>query len=195
MILPDLGFLHIEDIENLTDVAKNVVTGAAVVVGGIWAYWRFVRERARWPRASVKLHFEERELDTRVVLLNVTVQIANDGKGLMELTKIRLDLHRVKPVEDKERSRIAADNFHRTDSTEADWPLIQHLVKSFGDDAAELEPGETDMFSFDFFLEEQTDTVQAYAFVENRRKKRGTHELGWTITALHDLTVPSPRES
>jgi hypothetical protein len=195
MSVPDLGFLHIEDIENLSDVAKNVVTAAAVVVGGIWAYWRFVRERARWPRASVTLSFEERELDARVALLNILVDVSNEGKGLMEITNIRMDLHRVRPVEDKEKCRIAADNFHREDSTEADWPLIQHLVKSFGEEPAELEPGETDTFSFDFFLEDPADTVQAYVFIDNRKKKHGTHELGWTITALHDLKVLTPAGS
>jgi hypothetical protein len=195
MTLPDLAFLHIEDIENLTDVVKNIVTAAAVIVGGVWAYWRFVRERARWPRASVELLFEERQLSSGLALLNVTVRICNEGKGLMELTKIRLDLHRVKPIDGKAKNRIGADNFHRPEATEADWPLIQHLVRSFGEDAAELEPSETDTFSFDFFLEEPTETVQAYAFVDNKKKKHGTHELGWAVTALYDLRTPISAES
>jgi hypothetical protein len=185
-----LAFLHIEDIENLTDVAKNVVTAGALIVGGIWAYWRFARERVRWPRAAVELLFEERRIGSGIILLNVTVSVCNEGKGLMELTKLRLDLHRIRPLDAKMKSRIEADNAHRTGSVEADWPLIRHRVRTFAEKAAELEPGETDTFAFDFFIEEPTETVQAYAFLDNKKKKRGTHELGWAVTALYDLKLP-----
>lgn len=186
----------IADLETWTGISEifsNAITGAAVIVGAIWAYWRFVRERTRWPRAEVDIYFTQRSLGESTILLNVKVKVKNDGRGLMELTKLRLDLHRVLPLGGEMRGKIERGKQFEPGSVEANWPLIGQLVRDWENGTAELEPGETDEFGFDFFLGTEIETVFLYVYLDNVAKKRGNRALGWVVTELHDIEIEKPR--
>ena len=79
-----LPLASIGDWKTISDIASNVVTIAAVGFGGAWAYWRFVRERTRWPRAELELVVTHCQLTEERTLLNATVKIRNAGAGLMK---------------------------------------------------------------------------------------------------------------
>lgn len=138
-------------------------------------------------RAALALELSERHLDRRNVLLAAKLRIKNEGRGLMKLTKLRFDLYRVRPLGEGMRSRIDAGKPYGAKRIDADWPVIDQRIRCWSEDLPELEPGESDEFCCDFFLCSPEETVFLYAYVENVKKKRGRRELGWSVTAFHDL--------
>jgi hypothetical protein len=184
-----------DDWSTVSDVVSNFATVAALLVGGAWAYIAFVRERTRWPRAEVALSFSERRLDGEFVLVNVGVQIKNEGRGLMQLTRIRVDLRRVLPLDDDMPAKIRAGDQYGDNGVQTQWPEIKKHER-IPSGRIELEPGEAAEFGFDFFIDPTTEVVQAYAFVQNVAKEHGKHPLGWGVTALHDIqATPRDREA
>lgn len=184
----------LEDVKNAGDVVSSAVTAVAIIVGGVWAYWRFARERTRWPRAAVALEFTERRLDARTLLLAVKLRVTNEGRGLMKLTELRFDLHRVRPLDREMRGRIDSTGAYAESGLDADWPLIEQRKRTWDrDERPELEPGESDEYCCDFFLGPSEETVFLYAYLENEKKKRGSRRLGWPATGFYDLQPGHPR--
>jgi len=189
-----------------SEVIANAATAAAVFIGGLWAYRRFFRERTRWPRADLTLTVTQRRLDPRTILANVKVTIRNDGRGLMELAKIRVDLHHVLPLESEMREKIDAYAHFQENGVEASWRLIKRHKQVWGSSPPiwpvrvftktpkrpELEPGESDTYGFDFFIPATTEAAFVYAYVGNLAKKGGKHELGWSLTEYFDINTPAP---
>lgn len=176
----------LDDWSTVSDIVASLATVAALLVGGVWAYRGFVRERMRWPRADVALVFAERHLGEELVLVNVTVRVKNEGRGLMQLTRLRVDLRRVLPMAEGMPAKIHAGGHYRKNGVQVLWPQIKQLERK-PSGKIELEPGETDEFGFDFFVDPKTKVVQVYAFVENVAKKHGKRPLGWGVTELYDL--------
>lgn len=189
-----LAAWSVEDWKNTSDIASNVVTAGALIAGAVWAYWRFVRERTRWPRAEVDLAFEERTLDAKTLLLNVGVKVKNEGRGRMDLAELRVDVYEVRPLGDEMRKKIDCDTQFETGAVEATWPLLDQHKKDSSGGKAEVEPGESDEFVFDFFLDPRVETVSVYAYLANVTKSRRgrwrwskPRELGWSVTRLYDI--------
>jgi hypothetical protein len=49
-----LGFM-LDDVQTAVEIATGTVTALAVIVGGVWAYFRFVKERPYRPRLEVTM--------------------------------------------------------------------------------------------------------------------------------------------
>lgn len=114
----------------------------------------------------------------------------------MSLSELRLDVYRVLPLVEKMRKAIECENQFSPGEVEADWPLLELRKKDCSEGKAELEPGETDEFVFDFFLSSKVHTISVYAYLENAAKSRRfwriwkkPQPLGWSATRLHDLEV------
>jgi hypothetical protein len=178
----------LDDLKNASDVLANAATVVAILIGAGWAYWRFLRERTRWPRAALALEFTERRLDDATVFLAVKLHVTNEGRGLMRLTELRWDLHRVLPLDAVMRGKLHDGGVYHQSGVEADWPLIDQRTRSWSnDERPELEPGESDEYCCDFFVSASEQTVFLYAYLENEKKKRGNRKLGWTATAFRDM--------
>ena len=71
---------------------------------------------------------------------------------------------------------------------QAAWPEIdQHLCEWKPDDQPQIEPGESDEYALDFFIEPTEEVVFVYGYLRNVEKSKG-QELGWNVTAFYDLT-------
>jgi hypothetical protein len=173
--------------QTASDVVSNAATVAAICVGGTWAYWRFIRERTRWPRTEVELMVTHRQLDALTVVLHAKAKVRNSGRGLMKLRQLRVDLQRVRPLGREMSASIKAGTPFNKTGVEAAWPLIEQHVRNWEDDKPELEPGESDEFGVDFFIAPSDEVVFVYCYLENVKKRHGTKELGWSVSGFYDL--------
>jgi hypothetical protein len=183
----DAGAL--ETVKMATDVATSVVTIVAILVGAVWGYWTFLRERTRWPKATLELIVSHRELTPERSLLHAKVKVHNAGRGLMKLTELRVDVHRVLPLDEATAKELEGDSLVQKDQGKAKWPRLKQWRRKWGDEREPepvLEPGENDEFDFDFVVPSTLQTVYVYVYVKNVARKRGG-ELGWTVTDLYDL--------
>lgn len=194
----------LETVKTATDVASNLVTIGAVLVGAVWAYLAFVRERTRWPKANLKLELTDRRLTDDQALLHVKVDVHNAGRGLMTLREMRVFVYRVLPLDGGIRAKIedgelipqpARDDsggYEKQSHFDARWSMFPPATRHWSardpelDDEPEVEPGENEEFSCDFLLPAELETVFVYVYVRNV-EKRGKKEMGWTVTDYHDL--------
>jgi hypothetical protein len=91
----------LENLETLASVLQAIVTSVAIAVGGIWAYYRFVKERTYRPRLAVTIgarlsstHGGRSVLATRVAVKNIgasNVELVRRGTGLRISTALLPD--------------------------------------------------------------------------------------------------------
>lgn len=78
--------------KDVTGGLQSLVTAAGVLVGGSWAYFKFVRGRTHQPRLSVELAGQWRTVD-QTNLLHVRVRVTNLSATLIRLNQYGCGLH------------------------------------------------------------------------------------------------------
>ena len=171
-----------EALQFWTELAENCVTTVAIVLGGWWAYCRFVRQREKYPRATVEHSIACERLSGNAILVRVGVKVSNISSVLLKGETGTLRIQRVSPcsshllawISNKLQSSSAGEN-------EAPWPVIAE--KPLQLHQQEIEPGEADTTYLDFILEEPLATVLVYSYIANAKKDN----IGWNHTTMHEI--------
>lgn len=71
-------------VKTWTEIVTGVVTALALIVGGIWAYYKFIKGRIYRPRLEITIDPEWRTLEEGRVL-EVTVAVKNIGSSFVRL--------------------------------------------------------------------------------------------------------------
>jgi hypothetical protein len=160
------------------EIAADVATVCAIVVGGGWTYALFVRQRLRFPRAELEIVVDRAMLQADKRLLHAALKISNTGHVLLRPERAELRVRQVVPVAEE----IAASFQTEIDPVPADrkeieWPL---LVQRQWSKEFEVEPGESDTLHADFVIDGNVEVIQLYGFVSNPAQKRPG--FGWGVT-------------
>lgn len=184
----------LETVKTVSDVATNVVTITALLVGALWAYWAFVRERRRWPQAELALLISHRDLTADRALLQVKVVAHNLGALRITVRELRVDVSQVLPLEEETKAAVDDETLipNEKEKYEAVWPALPGGSRTRNwrvggqPRIPEIEPGESDEFCFDLIVPRTLEAIHVYAYLENV-KRRG-REFGWGVTAFYDLS-------
>jgi hypothetical protein len=177
----------------VSEVAKNwsgfvadLAQVGAILIGGWWAYNRFIREREGRPRAALQLTVSHRKLSRQHTLVRVGLRIHNPGSVLLHLRQLRFDVYQVLPLADEAKSALEAGTLIPSKSGEAEWPCIGLQEQEWDEGKVEIEPGEDDEYGRDFVIPSSLETIFVYAFVKNVSK--AGREIGWTLSNFYDLS-------
>jgi hypothetical protein len=194
----------LEAVKLVSDLAANLVTIGAVLIGGFWTYRTFIQERTRWPKANLELAMSHRELTPDQTFLHVKVKIHNAGRGLMTLTDLRVDVRQVLPLADESAEALRKKTLITKDIWTANWRTLRenHHIRQWprereGEEPEpepRIEPGENDAFGSDFLVPSTWELVYVYVYVTNAALK-GRDQLGWTVTSYYDLTGSEGNDS
>jgi hypothetical protein len=176
-------------VESWSNVAANAAQVAAIVIGGWWAYDRFIRQREKWPRASLEQRMSHRALDDDRNFVRLDLRVQNTGEVVLQLTKVRAELYRVLPLTQATSELVQQGKLIRDDDHEADWPCLTDYEQAWEENQVEIEPGESDEFGFDFVIPAEVTTILLYAYIWNASKS--DREIGWPSTSLYDLNQPA----
>jgi hypothetical protein len=179
----------VNDAESWSNVLAHAAQIGAIVVGGLWTYNRFIKQREGFPRANLELVVAHRELNSDHTFLRVVVKVDNVGTALLSTTEFRTDVYRVLPVTSEVEEVLANDRLVPPDERDAAWPCLKSHQ---GPGAGHIEPGEGDEFGFDFVIPTDVMTVFVYSYIRNVTQEG--RELGWTVTKLYDLDEPRGEE-
>src|SRR5205809_3356874 len=80
---------------------------AALIIGGIWAWKGFIRNRLRFPSATLE-HLITSWTDENKRFLHVTVRISNTGSMLIELAEGKTWIEKLTPLPSKVRDALRA---------------------------------------------------------------------------------------
>ena len=165
----------------LADVAQI----AAVVVGAIWTYRLFVRQRLGQERANVKHAVDHRVLDKNSRLVRVLIELENIGSVMLNPPKGETSVQQVLPVADEIAKLLAeGEEPFENGATEFDWPVIATREYDLKAEDVSLEPGEVERLLCDFIIPIDIRTIEVHTIVYCSSRANAQF---WDETTLHDL--------
>jgi hypothetical protein len=172
----------VTDVDSGTSALAHVAQVVAIVVGAIWTYRRFIKQREDFPRATLEQITTHRELSSEHTYLRVAVKIDNVSAVLLQTDKVRTYVYQVRPVTNELAELLAEGRLVLEGEREASWPCVARFE---GPAPGKIEPGEGDEFGFDFVIPTDVTTVFIYSYIKN--VTAAGPEFGWTVTSLYDL--------
>lgn len=180
----------VSDVDSWASAAAHVAQIGAIVVGGIWTYNRFIKQREDFPRATLEQIVSHRQLSEEHTYLRIAVKIDNVSTVLLQTEEVIAFVSQVLPVTEELAERLDAHEFLAEGEREAQWTSIASYE---GEAPGQIEPGEGDEFGFDFAIPTEVTTAFIYTYIKNVTIEGGS-ELGWTVTSLYDLDTKSGKQ-
>jgi hypothetical protein len=158
----------------------------AIVVGGLWTYLLFVRNRLGKPCAETGHSVVVKDLGAEGKLVHVVVRVKNGSAVMMSLKSGEVRLSPMLPLL-PETLRMLEEfrQPRRTGESEVDWPGRMTYEFDWSMAPREIEPHESDTYHFDFVVPPILETFQIYSYFANTTK-RG-RDIGWATTTIHDV--------
>lgn len=153
---------------NILGYIESIVTIIAIIIGGIWTYVLFIKNREKYPKAKINHQIEEVTISEEI-LIRLKIEIINLGKVKLPIKSGEVRLQQIKPLTTTISKAI--DNFKKDENEkkgDIEWSLLEERILKYEEDEVyELEPGEKDFFEFDFTINQEIEVIQIYTHIEN----------------------------
>lgn len=179
----------VETLEQVSALGANVATVIALGVGGWWTYSRFFKNRTGKPKAAITHSIEDRRLTNEDLLVRVVIKLENNGSVLLPVERLRCEISQVDPPAPEALERLNKRELI-TDEHLADLSCIRCYEEDRDEGEVRIEPGEADIFPFDFVVPSNITTISIYSHIGNSTERK--KEIGWDLTAFYDLTANLP---
>ena len=175
------------------EASQAIATIGAILVGGVWTYTVFVKERKQYPHANIEQRISHVALSQRANLLRVAVEVTNTGSSRLVIGKAIVRVQQVLPVLPCAPGETCAD--HEIDAAlkkverQADrfsWPLIAERSSSY-DPPLDIEPQEKDFLEWEFAVPANVTVARIYTYFRNEQKSAEGNEVGWSMSSHHDF--------
>jgi hypothetical protein len=178
-----IDWTKFETWKDAASTAQSVVTILALIIGGVWTYTLFIKQRTDKPRLRSTLNLQVAPFRNHQRLLVVDLSVLNAGNTLIELDQGMIAIKQVVPVPAEAdaytQEPIAihpqSDGVHfksgLTDSTPLDGKL-------------QLEPGEMEQIHTELIIPCSVQVAEISSFLTNK-SLGGT---GWRTFASFDFT-------
>jgi hypothetical protein len=187
----------VEIAQALFTIAQAIFAIAAIIVGGLWTYNLFIKERHEYPHANIELKLSHVALSDRVNLLRVWIELTNGGSSLMKIGKSIIRVQQILPSVPcpKQDGACAANEVdaaikevERHDDR-FNWALIAERTDSWP--SFDIEPGEKQSIDFEFATPSEVKAVRVYAYFRNDQKSSDASEVGWDTSNYYDFPAPA----
>jgi hypothetical protein len=165
-------------------VLETIAKILALVVGAIWAWKGFIRNRLRFPSATLE-HVITNWTDEDRTFLHVKVRINNTGNVLIELSKGKTWIEKLTPLPSAVRKRLRAGAAVQQGKHEIEWSLIQKHELALKE-TIHVEPKEIDELHFDFVIPKRVSRILIYTHLENQAKGL-RRKIGWNLTTIYAI--------
>ena len=176
---------HADTLEKLTGAAESAATVVALIVGGLWTYRLFVKNRGDKPRAEVRHEVSVWPIAEDQLLIHVAVSVKNTSAVMMLLKSGEVRAVPMLPAAPQVWNQLADGVPHQKGHSELVWPNRLTQSIDWSSSPRELEPGEQDTYHFDFVMETPVSLFQVYSHLQNVAKE--PRSIGWNCTTLHPL--------
>jgi hypothetical protein len=134
------------------EIISSIITTLIILIGGIFAWWKWGREKPQVVRADLSHKIFLAPLDGEKYVLRVMLNISNRGNTRINLKSGWTELRKVAPV-DKEIQSILSKNNHLADNgTEIAWPAFAKRVYDGQLLGLEIDSGEAEQLCCDFII-------------------------------------------
>lgn len=171
---------------DLTSIIQAALTSLGIIVGAIWTYLIFVRERLRFPKVDIDLIVNDIKIQYGARIIHTEVKLSNIGHVLLKSHYSELRLRKIVPIHDKLKPDINGGfDPVSNDRTEIEWPLIAGREWKWEEKEFEIEPGEGDSLHADYIISSDIQVIEFYFYMANAKKKK--QGIGWTLTKIYEF--------
>ena len=183
-ILPNVGRA-----KDIAAIIQSSVAAAAIVTGGIFAYYKLQLFRDFKPHLTISHNISHRILSDSYMHIDVTATLHNRSKVQIELRKGFSRLQGVAPVSDEEVESLYAGTFEDMEHDTLQWPTLDEVDRVWEEGELIVEPGESHAETFEFIVGAYVyDTVLVYSYFYNPEASQDPGSTrGWHATAVHDI--------
>ena len=183
-ILPNVGRA-----KDIAAIIQSSVAAAAIVTGGIFAYYKLQLFRDFKPHLTISHNISHRILSDSYMHIDVTATLHNRSKVQIELRKGFSRLQGVAPVSDDEVESLYAGTFEDMEHDTLQWPTLDEVDRVWEEGELIVEPGESHAETFEFIVGAYVyDTVLVYSYFYNPEASQDPASTrGWHATAVHDI--------
>lgn len=178
------------------NVAEAIVSIFAIIVGGVWTYNLFIKERRHYPHANIEQKVSHAALSKHINLLRVGIELTNTGSSRLLSGKSVIRIQQILPVLPcpkqgpcaKDEVSSALREIERKANTFS-WRLIAKREHNFKK-ALDIEPGEKDFIEYEFVVPTEIKVVRIYSYFRNDKRSKNHDEIGWSISSHYDFEKP-----
>jgi hypothetical protein len=178
--------MSLDSCKTCSELIVNLITGIAIIVGGAWTYMLFVKERIRFPKATLSQEIQAVRLNNSKLCIHSVVNIKNIGKVVLSIQSAKHIIYQIKPLpglikENIDHKEIIYDEFNK----EINWPVLDKRSPSWKEKVFEVEPGEEDTVHFDSLIPSEVEIINVYTYFENITKHG--REIGWHTSSIYNV--------
>ena len=175
------------------ETIEAIVTIVAIILGGIWTYNLFIKERKHYPHANIEQKVSHVALSNDINLLRVDIGLTNTGNSRLVLKKSIIRIQQILPILPYIEQNIQAVKQVNAALKETErkedrfsWPLLSERNKIF-EKPLDIEPGEKDVIDFEFVIPSKVKAIRIYSYFRNEEKTKGKDEVGWSISTYYNF--------
>jgi hypothetical protein len=182
-------FFRSRDWPLTAEAFSNVAQILALLVGGLWTYRVFVRQRLDWKRACLQheVTILSRSQDWMVIRVRVCIQ--NIGSVVIVFAHGSTQIFQVSPVSEQIAKIVAGEAAQVGESlvkrTKLPWPKLVLYDYPLQDDEFILEPGETGSLYCEFSLPAKVESILVRTELPYNSSK--SYDERWLEESVHTL--------
>lgn len=184
--------LDIEGLEKIFGILDNVFTIVGIIVGALWTYNLFVKNRQIYPRADIEHHVSISHIPNKEYsILTILVNFKNSGQVLLKVKSYVIEIQELFPFDDNITNQLS-DTFSKNGKfIEIANGKFLHKVKDEPTEIIEMEPSEKEQFPIILIISNELKGIIVKSHFKNIKKERKhwfsieRKSIGWNNTTTH----------
>jgi hypothetical protein len=171
--------------KDVVEIISKIVTSLGILLGGLWTYRLFVKQRLGAPKIQLSLNVDRVQIEESLTLFHVSLKIKNVGNVILKSDYAEIRLRQVSPIPEELKIDFKPGfDPVKENEKEIAWPQIAGREWNWNKGGFEIEPGEEDSLHTDFVINSDIKIIEFYCYINNLKKKR--NGLGWPLTEIYN---------
>ena len=178
--------------KDIAAIVQSSVTAVAIVVGGIFAYYKLQLFRDFEPHLTITHEVSHRFIGDSYVHIAVTANLYNSSRVKMGFRRGFFLIQQVSPISDDGIEELYAQVFVTREYRDVQWPTIDEIPLFWGENELIVEPGESHQETYESIVSRETESVALYTYYYNLDHPRNPQNPeGWGATTVYDIVKSS----
>jgi hypothetical protein len=177
----------IEDIKNIITIISSCVSTAGIVIGGIFAWWRWGREAPTVRRGELIHEVVHSLVSNSQRLVHVTFNMKNTGTATLRPTEAYTTIFQVLPLAGEFAAKLL-EGTAPLDVTKTmfEWPTLGRRDYPVVEEQLRIDSGESEKYDADFIIPASVSAVFVYSMACLDPQDS---DLGWDVTTFHQFAA------
>ena len=188
VIVPTWNWSGIGPIKDLAAIFQSAITVFAIVVGGVFAWFKLQAFRDFEPHLTISHEVHHRITSNSYVHIDVTATLHNSSRVKIELREADLRLQQVSPLSDQQVEILYTEVFAEAEHRHVQWPILYEVQRDWDKGDLIVEPSESHQEAYEFIVTARVESVSVYTYFYNPGFLEGSRTAeGWGATTVYDI--------